>query len=559
MPTYERNGKSSQWIWLLVAIVLAILVFFFIRTGSFTLSGRREARQSNKKSLQPVAEPLAGRAPNSVPQPLGSASMQQTVPTTPASDNWYTTVAFKGVVLNEMNRTPVDGATVRVTAFSSSTVVVEKPTGAGGTFQVVAPPGYRYGIKVDAPGFRPYQEDSFVITRPYYDMEILLMPVLSLRGRAVDNQGTGISDVLVQLRREFDSSPALLSVTTDQQGAFAFTEVPRNGRFWVEAFHPGFFAQGSVTVTVPSDGDVLIRMNPARTSGSLAGTVTDTTRNLVAGAKISVYDPSDGRLLSTVLTNQQGQYKFAKMRDAFYLVRCTADGFTETRTNQSVVAIPANRETRLDFSLDPGLQIRGIVVNQKEDPVVQAQVTYGVDDSQKGRSPAPESTDPGAGRMNPRGGMQRARNLGVTTTDNEGKFQILGLSDAQYQVSVSHRDYLSLVSSLRPSNLSQTLVLDEGLSLRGTVSDAKGAAVERFTLAFQSTSGRSEKACSFTTSDGHFEVRGLARDSYQVSLQTAGRGSFSGRLDLQTSTEIFVILEPGRGGRGQNPLNLMKK
>jgi len=556
VATYDREGRVPHWIWLLALLILAVIAFFIYYQVFFPIRPQTQAAKNGAKSPEPGSPASAGPISNGAPQPSGA--MPQGQAANAASDSWYVTVAFKGVVLNESNRTPVDGATVRIYAFASPSTTVEKTTGAGGKFQVIAPPAYRYSVKVEAEGFRPYQEDSFVITRSYYEMEIVLTPVLSLRGRVIDNLNAGIADAQVQMRRPDDRSSALLTVTTDSQGGFTFPEIPLYGRYYVEAFHPGFDSQGLSAITIPADNDISVRMTPARSTGSLAGTVTDSTRKPLAGARIALYDPSDGRLLAGALTDRQGLYKFAKTREGYYLVRCTAEGFSETRTNQGVVAVYAGKEARQDFSLEPGFQIRGLVVNQKEEPIAQAQVTYGAEDAQRSRIPSPESGDPLGARMNQRGGMQRTRNLGITTTDSEGRFQILGLPDAQYQISVTHRDYQSLVTSVRPSNEPQTLILDSGLSLRGTVSDARGAAVERFTLTFQSTNGRSEKSYNFTTTDGHFEVRGLARDTYQVSLQTQNRGRFSGALDLQASTEIFVIMDNSRGGRGQNSLNLLK-
>jgi hypothetical protein len=90
------------------------------------------------------------------------------------------------------------------------------------------------------------------------------------------------------------------------------------------------------------------------------------------------------------------------------------------------------------------------------------------------------------------------------------------------------------------------------------VSDIQGAAVERFTLTFQSISSRNEKSYSFTTTDGHFEIRGLSRDAYQVVLQPTGRERYAGMLDLQTSTEVFAVLDPSSGGRGAKPLIFQK-
>lgn len=556
MPTYDRENKPPHWIWLLAVLILAVLVFFSFRRGLLTSSHEAQPK-SGTEPHQPPASPLANQPSDGVPQPSRSASGQPAAPPSPASGDWYTTVAFKGHVLNEANRMPVDGATVRICAYSSPSSVVEKITSATGAFQVVAPPAYRYGVKVEAEGFRSYQDDSFVVTRPYYDLEIMLTPTLTLRGRVVDEQSVGISDALVQLQRGNDRSSAFLSATTDPEGVFTFTDVPRFGRCSLEAFHPGFDTLGMVNVVIPPEGDVVIRMKPTRAAGSLSGTVTDTARRPLAGARVYLFDPSDGRLMSTIRTDRQGLYKFARMREGYYLVRCTADGSAEGRSNQEIIAIYANKEARLDFSLDPGLQIRGVVVNEKTEPVIQAEVRYGVDDTQRTRAPAPDAAG-AAGRLNIRSATPRIRNLGVTTTDNEGRFQISGLSDGQYQVAVSHRDYQSIVARLRPSNQPQTLVLDAGLSLRGTISDARGAAVERFTLTLQSTSGKGEKAYPFTTTDGHFEIHGLARDVYQVSLQTSGRGRLSGTLDLQAPAEVFVVLDAGRGGRGQNSLNFLK-
>jgi hypothetical protein len=556
VATYDRKGRIPRWIWLLAILILALLAFLTYDRDFFHL--RPPARSARKVS--PSAEPgsVASAGRMSSITPPSSGAMPPESAANASANNWYVTVAFKGVVLNESNRAPVNGALVRIYAFSSPSATVEKATGDGGRFQVIAPPAYRYSVKVEAEGFRPYQEDSFVITRPYYEMEIMLAPVLSLRGRVTDTFNFGIADAQVQMRRSDDRAGALLSVTTDSQGGFTIPEISSFGRYFVEAFHPGFDSLGLAAITVPSDNDIILRMTPARSTGSLSGAVTDSSRKPLPGARVALYDSSDGRLLAGALSDRQGLYKFAKTREGYYLMRCTAEGFAEARTNQAVVAVYAGKEARQDFTLEPGMQIRGIVVNQKEEPIAQAQVTYGTEDAQRTRNPAPEIGDPMGSRMNPRGGMQRTRSLGVTTTDSEGRFQILGLTNVPYQISVTHRDYQSLVTSVRPSDEPQTLILDGGLSLRGTVSDARGAAVERFTLTFQSTNGRSEKSYAFTATDGHFEVRGLARDTYQVSLQAQNRGRFSGTLDLQASTEIFVIMDNSRGGRGQNSLNLMK-
>lgn len=556
MAEIDGKKQSGRLTWALILLLLAVLIFVLWRQSFF--SGISTVPQAPHGAAQgPDSRASTGRAARSPAQAQDMVDVDPNSPAPSASSSWYVTVAFRGVVRNERNRQPVEGASVRIYAYASPPAAIDKTTAAGGTFEVVAPPAYRYGVRVEAEGYRLYQDDSFVITRPYYNLDILLSPVLSLRGRVVDDLNAGIADAQVQMRRVDDA--AVITSVSDAQGVFVFPEVPRQGRYFVEAYHSGYDSQGLATISLPLDGDLVMRMSPSRSIGSLAGTVTDKGGKTLPGARVSLYEPGDGRLVSTTTSGRNGSFKFAKMRDGFYVVRCAADGFAETEANQGAVRIYADRETRIDFSLDPGLQIRGIVLNNREEPVVQAQVTYNTEDASETRVPAAEDQNAWAGRRGSRGGAQRARNLSIATTDAEGRFQILGLPNtpAQYQVSVSHRDYQTLVAGLRPSDETQKLVMDPGLILRGSVSDNQGAAVERFMITFQSKSGRIEKTYSFTTSDGHFEIRGLARDNYQVSLQSQGRGRFSGSLDLQASAEIVVMLEGGRG-RGQSSLELIK-
>lgn len=558
MRTLDTRRKPARGLWLVVFLTLAILALVVIRYTFVRSSGKVQSQSStNSQQEQTAGRHVADKRSNAaVSQSPATSPWRQDALGNSTPDAWYSAVAFNGVVRNKEDRQPVEGAKVRLYAYSSPPTILEKTSGTGGTFQVEAPPAIRYAVKVEAEGFRPYQEDGLVITRPYFEMEILLTPTLVLRGRVVDNLTTGVPDAFVQLMRANAPSPLVLSATTDRQGVFKITDILQTGRYWIEASHPGFDALGRVSVTIPEASEVIVGMKPVQPTGSLSGIVTDSARRPVAGAGISLTDPKNNREWSHIQTDSRGMYQFPAMREGYYAVSCFADGYAPPRTG--VVTISANKETRLDFSLESGAQIRGIVVSQKGEPVLQAQVMYVNEETQLARSPAPEGMDPIAQRIYLRDQVQRARSSGVTSTDSEGRFQISGVPDSQCRIIVTHRDYLSLVTSLRPSGQLQTLTLDAGLSLRGTVSNAQGAAVDRFTLTLQSTSARNEKSYFFMTTDGHFEIRGLARDVYQVLLQPASRERYAGTLDLQTPAEIFVALDPSGGGRGIKPLNFKK-
>jgi hypothetical protein len=358
---------------------------------------------------------------------------------------------------------------------------------------------------------------------------------------------------------EVGRSNLVSSTATDDHGVFSFSDIPRGGRYQVEAYHAGFDSTGPVRARIPDEEEIILRMKAAPATGSLSGVVSDSAHEPIAGARISLLDAADGRDLSEVLTDQNGEYRLPQVREGYFLVRCAAEGFAETDESQAAIAIYAGKEARLDFSLKAGRLIRGIVVNQKGEPVANATLAYRPANMVRGRNMgnARRGNNPiqqwNAARM----GQPGAPPSGNVVTDVEGRFQILGLTEEAYEVNIRHRDYVDLTTQLQPSGQPQTLTLDSALSVLGTASDEQGAPIERFSLVFQSTTERSSKSYSFTTSDGHFEVRGLLRGSYQVQLQASGRERYIGTLELQSSTEVLLVTgampdrgNVPRGGRG---------
>ncbi len=551
-----KSGRS-HWQWILAVLVLAILIAVIFRQDLFRTGGT--PLQSGPGPTEPRSsgkQPQDGHsdlATKQVPAPVaGQGSVNQ-----PAPDSWFMPVSFKGTVVDEDSRQPVAGARVTIYAYSSPPAVIDKVTGTAGTFQAEAPAAIRYGVRVEADGFRRFEEDSLVITRSYYDMGIALTPTLVLRGRVIDNAGRGVENALVHLRRGDTRAPSVLAVTTDQQGSFKITDIPRGGRYGLEAYHPGFAGQGAISVTIPSESEVIVRMLPVPDSGALTGAVTDTARQPVAGAAILLADIRSNQDLAVTRSDAQGLYRIAGIKDGNYSIRCFAEGYTQPRAG--IITISGGREARQDFSLERERQIRGIVLGQNGEPVLQARVMAVLEDMQMARPQMSKGLDSYWRQAIMTNEAQRAGNAGVASTDSEGRFQIPCALDTTYRLIINHRDYLSLSTRARPSVQSQTYTLDPGLFLRGTVSDAQGAPVERFSLVLQSTSSRNEKAFSFTTTDGHFEIRGLARENYQLTLQASGRESYNGFLELGTSEEVYITVDPSKStGRALRPLNIQR-
>jgi hypothetical protein len=415
-----------------------------------------------------------------------------------------------------------------------------------------APAAYRYELNADAEGYSRYSNNSLVITRPDYNLEILLTPRLALKGRVVDLQSQGIPNAMVGFFLEEIDRPAM-STMAEAQGRFTFS-LTKGMRFQLDAYHPGYDSMGKASATAPVEEEIILRMKPSAATGSLVGVVSDTGLKPIAGAKLSLSDMAAGRSVSEITTDQKGEYRISRVREGPYLVSCTAEGFAQADNSLAMVLINSGKESRLDFSLRAGQQIRGIVINQKSEPVANANVQYRSMGMSRGRDMR------GGGRFdNPRGGSPFASSVGSVPTDARGMFQILGLTEGAYQLNIQHRDYLDFSAVLQTSNQSQTLTLDSALYVRGVVRTLQGASIERFSINFESLSmtTRLFKSYDFSTSDGYFELRGLPRDKYVIALTVRDGERYSGTLDLQSSMQVILMtgekpdrVDEFRGGRG---------
>ncbi len=546
-----------MWLALVIAALLVLLIVRFgfqnygedtQQTGSDSASPASKGKSEPASSAESDSDTGAAES-NPVSLPIRGASL---------GEDSAIPVTFKGVVLNRAGRSPIVGAHVKILALSSTSETMEKTTGEDGTFTVDAPPAYRYELNVEAAGFSSFRDDSFVITRPDYSVEILLNRAFALKGRVLDLQSKGIPGAMVGVFGEGGEGP-FMSNPTDAQGVFALSSLPRGGRFQLDAYHAGFDSLGTVSARMPSEEEIILRMKPAAAAGSLAGMVRDAGLQPVPGARISILDTNGMRKVTEVQTDQKGEYRLSRIREGSFLVQCAADGFSSDNY-QATATISAGKESRLDFSMKAGKQIRGVVVNQKGEPVANATLSYRIGSMQRGgRNMRGEGIINLAQQViSSMVGLPGSSMTGSVTTDAKGLFQIAGLMDGTYQVSVQHRDYLDFSAMLQPSGQPQTLALDSALSLRGTASTLQGVAIEKFDLEFQSTTRGFAKDYSFTTSDGHFEVRGLTRDKYTVVLRVSNREGYMGTIDLQASMQVFLMTgekpdtgDASRSGRGE--------
>src|SRR2546422_2753531 len=86
-------------------------------------------------------------------------------------------------------------------------------------------------------------------------------------------------------------------------------------------------------------------------TGSIIGTVRDTSGAVVSGAKVTLTNEGTGAALSTT-TTPDGVYKFSPVRIGSYKLEATAPGFQTVSQTKVVVNVSAN--VLVDFALKPG-------------------------------------------------------------------------------------------------------------------------------------------------------------------------------------------------------------
>ena len=87
-----------------------------------------------------------------------------------------------------------------------------------------------------------------------------------------------------------------------------------------------------------------------RTTGQLSGTVVDSSGGVVAGATVTISQPSTGFSQSTT-TNESGAYLFPALQPGTYQLKVTAKGFTESLLDNVVIGAAHTTDTRVELKV----------------------------------------------------------------------------------------------------------------------------------------------------------------------------------------------------------------
>ncbi len=425
---------------------------------------------------------------------------------------------ISGTVTDAITTLPIAGASVEI--FHGQTLITTATTNGSGAYS--APnlaPGI-YNVVAAATGFQMQSQGATVLAGVLTVVDFALSSNPgTISGTVTDANTTNpIAGALVEV---FNGSILLGFTDTDVSGNYTILDLAP-GSYTVTASADGYQTKtvgASVTAGATTTVDFALEIPP----GTIAGTVTDAlTGNPIPGAAINVFQGVT--LISSVLTDTNGQYTISEFLPGDYLVSANANLYQQ---QIKAATVASNATTTVNFALiaPPG--------------TISGTVTDAV------------TTNPIAGATI---NVYSGQILTATAlTDPNGNYQIPNLAPDNYIVTASAATYQTqarggTVTASATTVVNFALISPPG-TISGTVTDAittnpiEGANVSVF-------SGQTLIASALTDVSGNYTIPDLEPGQYNV-IASAGANyqiaSLGATVVGGMTTTVNFALQPNPG------------
>jgi protocatechuate 3,4-dioxygenase beta subunit len=417
--------------------------------------------------------------------------------------------------------------------------------------------GNRYTVRATKEGLSSQDEGpiAFEAGTDRGDLELKLDAGANLRFRLVTAQDAPVHDVEARLQQQGGSrrrgfAGGANNVDHDKIVAEG------DGKFLIKSLDAGTF---DVTLEPPDYADIAregVKLRSGETtdlgtlrvkeSKSIAGRVTDTNGQPIAGAVISgLWLAGDARLSREALSKDDGRFKLAGLGDEpLRNLSVRATGYTQASREG---AIPG--DTAVDFTLEKTGSIVGRV--QFEGGAIPPAFRV--------------QAFPEAKEKQERPGFRMVFSFGPNDdkiyTDPSGRFRLDDVDAGMVTITAKadgkapgRKSGLKVVADQVAD--AGTLILEDGRALRGRVVAAKDdAPIPGVTVSlsqpqgFMTSSSRDAAGVAISGLDGRFEISGLEPRTYAVDATQPDYSPSSGRVEIgaDADTDDFVV-KLSRGG-----------
>ncbi|MFC7370131.1 beta strand repeat-containing protein [Fictibacillus iocasae] len=392
---------------------------------------------------------------------------------------------------------PVTGPNTVIQILNQSGIVVQTVAAdANGTFSLVNILPGTYTLNTSSPGFATATTSVTIVDNTTTNVIIVLQEIIAnLSGIVADPAGNPIGNATVTVT---DINQIVIrTVLTNNLGNFVLQDLP-TGSFTVAATATGF-GSASQAVTLEPFETEFVSLTLTANPGSITGIVSDPAGGVpIAGAAIRVTDAT-GALITTVLTDSNGQFLIQNLSPGNYQLNVSAEGFVSTVVG-AIVTSDTVTTVNVSLSAVPPGAVQGIVTNALSGaPIAGASVQLRV--------------------LSPSGPI-----FATTITDAAGQFFVGNLQpDTQYTVIVSGTGFGTETQSFSAAS-DQTVSLAFALTpnpanVQGQVVSSTGAPLVNTLVRLTDTVTGAVLAETQTNALGLYSIQGFAPGTYDLAVR----------------------------------------
>ena len=457
------------------------------------------------------------------------------------------TAAIRGQVLGPASEKAPTGAPI---AKAKVAVVVTDPqvtqrageapqpatgeTGADGKFAIEGLPGKSFTVRVQAPGFAPFEAQD---VGPGAALKVRLAPGQKLEGRVLDAAARkpvpGVTVVGRTRASRGMPEEMLPRAVTDAEGRFVLPDLAP-GVVDVEAKGATWGRAGQDGVAVPQRGALELVVRPG---GRLAGRVVDAEGKPIEGVSVRVEVAAIERMREMgrqrpSRTDAKGAFAFDGLQAGDnYRLSATKKGWSRASAGPfSIKAGTVKEDLELRLDTSAGLRVRLIDADGNPVPALEAAIYPDAD----AQGPRGNSNDVPADQI---------------AAEGDGHFRVSGLPAGKATLELIPDGFAAIERKDLKLEAGKTvdlgaLTVRQGKTLRGRVQDATGAPVEGATIrGFWQADGRFRSRQVRSGADGRFRMVGLGEGNLQTMLVTAQGFAQKMENGVATDQETEVTLE----------------
>ncbi len=399
----------------------------------------------------------------------------------------------KGRVVDALGG-PIEGAEiVALEPYPIPTPLATGRSDGEGRFELWVGAG-RHHLRAEADGYAAAMVEREV---PGPTIELVLAPESSISGVVVDARGTAVAGARVQVDDPSDARPGAIEARADDAGRFRIGGLAP-GRYHPKASAAAAFGETDGSLAVGLAEHVENVRIVVADAASLTVTVVRDDETPCERGLVAVYAKGPAQFAPADL-DHEGVARFDSLLPDTYDVLARCDGIGQTRLD-TPVTIDAGPHT-LSLTVATGRRLHGKVLDGAGTPLPAAEVmAYGVE---TGAATIPIQAN----------------------CDDEGAFELAGLSPGRYELRASSPDHAwpeSLAFAVADADPADVEIRfpDVG-AVEGYVRGDGGAPVSGAQVGVRRINAFSHEITD-TDDDGHFVLDGLTAGDYLLVAELVG-------------------------------------